>query len=113
MLKWGTPALSSTGQSQTYDPGSTYWVTLDVSPGTAAPGPPNRVNHVGRGADVRIASAYAFKTSAAVRPASSRRQVYPALGMCGLRLIPQARSTQPWLSPAATLRSQSCTLSAQ
>src|SRR5688500_20393320 len=72
MLKWGTPALSSTGQSQTYDPGSTYWVTLDVSPGTAAPGPPNRVNHVGRGADVRIAAAYAFTTSAAVRQASSR-----------------------------------------
>lgn len=49
------------GHNQTYLPGSMYCVTLDVSPGAAPPGPPKRVNQVGRGADVRIASPYAVE----------------------------------------------------
>ena len=71
-MTWGTPSRLGIQHTNTYDPGSSIWVALAVSPRVTALGPPGNVIQGGGGAWLFIAAASPAWKSVAVLPSPSR-----------------------------------------
>src|SRR5881409_4046034 len=67
----GTPSRLGIQHTNTYDPGSSIWVALAVSPRVTALGPPGNVIQDGGGAWLFIAATSPAWKSAALLPAPS------------------------------------------
>ena len=68
----GVPSMVGIQQTNTYEPGSSSWVALAVSPGVTALGPPANDAHAGGGPWFFIAAWSAAPKSAMVLPSPSR-----------------------------------------